>query len=45
MTTSPPGGRPGTLIGYEHEFVHAVVDFLKAIDSHTKIEPNFHDPG
>jgi predicted dehydrogenase len=34
---------PGHLIGYEHEFVHAVVDFLKAIDTGTKIQPNFYD--
>ena len=34
---------PGHIIGYEHAFVHAVADFLKAIDSGGKIEPNFHD--
>ncbi|HVP19989.1 MAG TPA: Gfo/Idh/MocA family oxidoreductase [Spirochaetia bacterium] len=34
---------PGHTIGYEHEFVHAMVDFLKAIDTKTKIEPNFYD--
>ena len=34
---------PGHIIGYEHTFVHAVVDFLKAIETKTKIEPNFHD--
>jgi predicted dehydrogenase len=34
---------PGHVIGYEHEFVHAVVDFLKAVDTKTKIEPNFYD--
>ncbi|MDD5673052.1 MAG: Gfo/Idh/MocA family oxidoreductase [Chitinivibrionales bacterium] len=34
---------PGHIIGYEHEFVHAVVDFVKAVCSKTKIEPNFHD--
>ena len=34
---------PGHIIGYEHEFVHAVVDFLKAVDTKTKIEPNFYD--
>ncbi|RKY03299.1 MAG: gfo/Idh/MocA family oxidoreductase [Spirochaetes bacterium] len=34
---------PGHIIGYEHEFVHAVADFLKAIDSGGKIEPNFYD--
>jgi predicted dehydrogenase len=34
---------PGHIIGYEHEFVHAMVDFLKAIETKTKIEPNFYD--
>ncbi len=34
---------PGHLIGYEHEFVHAVVDFVKAIETKTKIEPSFYD--
>ena len=34
---------PGHNIGYEHEFHHAVVDFLKAVDSGGKIEPNFYD--
>lgn len=34
---------PGHIIGYEHEFVHAVVDFMKAIESKTQIFPNFHD--
>jgi predicted dehydrogenase len=34
---------PGHVIGYEHEFVHAVVDFLKAVNTKTKIEPNFYD--
>lgn len=34
---------PGHIIGYEHEFTHAVVDFLKAIDTHGSIEPNFAD--
>ena len=34
---------PGHIIGYEHEFVHAAVDFLRAIQSKTKIEPNFYD--
>ena len=34
---------PGHIIGYEHEFVHAVVDFVKAVDTKTKIEPNFYD--
>lgn len=34
---------PGHIIGYEHEFVHGVVDFLNAIDQDQKIEPNFYD--
>jgi predicted dehydrogenase len=34
---------PGHIIGYEHEFVHAVVDFIKAIENNEKIEPNFYD--
>jgi predicted dehydrogenase len=34
---------PGHVIGYEHEFVHAVVDFCDAIDKKKKIEPNFYD--
>ena len=34
---------PGHIIGYEHEFCHAVVDFLAAIEKGTKIAPNFYD--
>lgn len=34
---------PGHIIGYEHEFTHAVADFLTAIEQGTKIEPNFSD--
>ena len=34
---------PGHIIGYEHEFVHAVVDFLGAVENGTTIEPNFYD--
>jgi len=34
---------PGHIIGYEHEFVHAVVDFLKAVDSAAEIRPNLFD--
>jgi len=34
---------PGHIIGYEHEFVHSVVDFLNAIDKGERIEPNFSD--
>jgi predicted dehydrogenase len=31
------------MIGYEHEFVHAVVDFVKAASTKSKIEPSFYD--
>jgi predicted dehydrogenase len=34
---------PGHTIGYEHTFVHGVVDFVDAILKKGKIEPNFHD--
>jgi len=34
---------PGHIIGYEHTFVNAMADFLKAIGSRTKVEPNFAD--
>lgn len=32
---------PGHIIGYEHSFVHAVADFLHAVDTGTPITPNF----
>ncbi len=34
---------PGHIIGYEHEFTHAVVDFLKALAAGSKITPNLYD--
>jgi predicted dehydrogenase len=34
---------PGHIIGYEHEFVHAVADFVSAIHTGDNIEPNFED--
>jgi predicted dehydrogenase len=34
---------PGHIIGWEHEFVHGVVDFFEAIEKDTVIEPNFYD--
>ncbi len=34
---------PGHIIGYEHEFHHAVVDFLEAVATGGTIEPNFYD--
>lgn len=34
---------PGHTIGYEHGFVHAVVDFIQAVADGTPIRPNFED--
>ena len=34
---------PGHIIGYEHTFVHAIHDFLTAIDEDRLPEPNFRD--
>ena len=34
---------PGHIIGYEHGFVHAVADFMDALDKNVSIEPNFRD--
>jgi predicted dehydrogenase len=34
---------PGHIIGYEHTFTHAVVDFLTALDKGIPISPNFWD--
>ncbi|MAS93012.1 MAG: dehydrogenase [Verrucomicrobiales bacterium] len=34
---------PGHIIGYEHGFVHAAVDFLQAIKDGKGITPDFHD--
>ena len=34
---------PGHLIGYEHGFVHAAVDFMHAVEHGTPLEPNFAD--
>ena len=34
---------PGHIIGYEHGFVHAVADFLTAIDAGKEITPDFRD--
>ncbi len=33
----------GHIIGYEHGFVHAVADFLNAVDKGEKISPDFYD--
>ncbi|WP_420152608.1 Gfo/Idh/MocA family protein [Siphonobacter sp.] len=33
----------GHIIGYEHAFVHAVVDFIDAIETKQTITPNFSD--
>ncbi len=34
---------PGHIIGYEHTFIHAVKDFLEAIENETDISPNLYD--
>lgn len=34
---------PGHIIGYEHTFVHAVHDFLTALEKDTMPSPNFED--
>ncbi|MBN1676122.1 MAG: Gfo/Idh/MocA family oxidoreductase [Kiritimatiellae bacterium] len=34
---------PGHIIGYEHAFVHAVVDFLQAVAGQAAIQPDFRD--
>ena len=34
---------PGHIIGYEHEFTHAVADFLTAMEKGAQIEPNLCD--
>ena len=34
---------PGHIIGYEHGFIHAVADFMRAIETGTEIRPNFKD--
>jgi predicted dehydrogenase len=34
---------PGHIIGYEHEFTHAVSDFLTALEKGTSITPNLYD--
>ena len=34
---------PGHIIGYEHAFVHAAVDFMQAIKDGTGIKPDFND--
>ncbi len=34
---------PGHIVGYEHTFVHAVHDFLTALEMDTMPTPNFHD--
>lgn len=34
---------PGHIIGYEHSFVHAAADFLKAVHEGRRIEPDLRD--
>lgn len=33
----------GHIIGYEHTFIHAVKDFLDALENGTAIAPNLYD--
>lgn len=32
---------PGTTLGYEHTFINALADFLKGLETGTKVEPDF----
>jgi predicted dehydrogenase len=34
---------PGHIIGYEHSFVHTVADFVKAVVTRKRIQPDFAD--
>jgi predicted dehydrogenase len=34
---------PGCVIGYEHTFVHAIADFLRAIEKGERVRPDFRD--
>jgi predicted dehydrogenase len=34
---------PGHIIGYEHSFVHTIADFVKAVATHKRIQPDFAD--
>ena len=34
---------PGHIIGYEHSFVHTIADFVKAVVTHKRIQPDFAD--
>ncbi|PAW85078.1 MAG: oxidoreductase, partial [Pedosphaera sp. Tous-C6FEB] len=34
---------PGLQLGYEHSFVHAVVEFIKALEAGTAAKPDFKD--
>jgi predicted dehydrogenase len=34
---------PGHIIGYEHSFVHTITDFVKAVATHKRIQPDFAD--
>ena len=34
---------PGHVIGYEHEFIHSVVEFVNSIAENKLAEPNFYD--
>ena len=34
---------PGHIVGYEHTFIHTVVDLVRAIDTGEPVSPNFED--
>jgi predicted dehydrogenase len=34
---------PGHIIGYEHSFVHTIADFVKAVATRKRIQPDFAD--
>jgi len=34
---------PGAVIGYEHTFVNALADFLKALEKGERVRPDFRD--
>jgi predicted dehydrogenase len=34
---------PGHIVGYEHSFVHTIVDFVTAIVARKRMQPDFAD--
>ena len=40
---SRPGGHLGHILGYEHGFVHGVVDLCQAIATGGEVAPDFRD--